>query len=267
MRRSSLEYLRCPRCCGGPLTAEGEKPLLAFGPVTCAACSMAYPVADGILDVSAGAEHEPRRRRSIAQRALESKTVARFYERGLRPALARFPLDGAGERFLFHALVAPAPGEAILDLSCGTGHLARDLALRPGVGPVFGLDLSPAMLEEARHHLKETGAAVDLLRADASTLPFRDATLGAVLDVAAMHLYDEPREVMEEVARVLAPGGRFVCATLLPERMKALNDLERKAGIHRREEGELRRLCESAGLRGFERLVLSPWIVFRATKP
>ncbi|HEY0838594.1 MAG TPA: class I SAM-dependent methyltransferase [Vulgatibacter sp.] len=258
--------MRCPRCGGGPLTAEGEKPLLAFGPVTCTACGTAYPVADGILDVSVGPEHQPPRKRSLAQRALETKTVARFYERGLRPALARFPLDGAGERFLFHALIAPAPGEAILDLSCGTGHLARDLAVRPGVGPVFGLDLSPAMLEEARHHLEETGAPIDLLRGDASTLPFRDASLGAVLDVAALHLYERPREVLGEISRVLAPGGRFVCATFLPERVRPLKDLERRAGIVRREEGELRRLCESAGLRDFERMVLHPWIVFRARK-
>jgi len=267
MRRSSLEYLRCPRCGGGPLSAEGERPLLAFGPVTCASCGMALPVADGILDVTGVTENEPPRKRSLAQRALETKTVARFYERGLRPALARFPLDGAGERFLFHALLAPAPGEALLDLSCGTAHLARDLALRPGAGPVFGVDLSPAMLEEARHHLQETGAAVDLLRADASALPFRDGSLGGVLDVAALHLYERPREVLEEVARVLAPGGRFVCATFLPEKVKALGELERKAGIHRREEGELRRLCESAGLQGFERLILHPWIVFLAKKP
>ncbi len=224
---------------------------------------MAFPLAEGMLDLSV----EEGRRRSLAQRAMENRTVARFYERGLRPALARLGLDAGSEKLLFHALLATPPGAPILDLSCGTGHLARDLALRPGAGPVYALDRSAAMLEEARHQLEESGAPVDLLRGDAAAPPFRDGALAGVLDVAALHLYDDPEGVVREVARILAPGGSFVCATLLPERLRAPGRLERRAGIRRWTEGELQRLCEDSGLVGFERLLLPPWIIFRASKP
>ncbi|AKU90089.1 methyltransferase domain-containing protein [Vulgatibacter incomptus] len=266
MRRSSLALLRCPRCGGGPLEAEGDKALLGFGPVRCATCHMAYPLAEGILDLLVPPDHAPPLRRSLAQRAMELRPVARFYERGLRPALSRLSLDAESERFLARALLAPPPGAPLLDLSCGTGHLARDLAMRPGAGPVFGLDRSAAMLEEAHHQLSESGATVELIRADAAHLPFRDEVFAGVLDVAALHLYDEPSQVLAEVARTLAPGGAFVCATLL-EGLKPLDRLERKVGIRRFEEAELRRLCDEVGLVGFERLLLPPWIVFRVTKP
>lgn len=268
MRRTSLQWLRCPRCGGGPLEAEGEKALLLFGPVTCAACGMAYPVADGVLDLLVAPEHEEIPGRSVAQRVMETRTVARFYERGLRPAFARLGLDRQSEQTLFHALLAPKPGATILELSCGTAHLGRDLAQRQGAGTVFALDRSATMLEEARHQLEESGAALELVRGDSTLPPFADGVLDGVLDVASLHLYARPQRAIQEAARILAPGGVYVCATLLRERERerSLGRLERKAGIHRWSEGELRALCDEAGLQGFERIKLSPWIVFRVRK-
>jgi len=266
MRRSSLTFLRCPRCGEGPLEGEGEKELLSFGPIACAACGMAYPLANGILDLLLSREHEPRQTPSLAQRAMENRTVARFYERGLRPAIAHLGIDSQSERLLFHALLAPPPGATLLDLSCGTGHLARELALRQDAGTVFGVDRSAAMLEEARHQVLESGAALELVRADATLPPFRDGVVDGVLNVASLHLYEDPGEVIAEVARILVPGGTFVCATLLPEKGKALEKIRQKVGVHRWTEVELRSFCERAGLVGFERILSAPWIIFRARK-
>lgn len=267
MRRASLQFLRCPRCGGGPLEAEGEREILVFGPVACANCGMAYPLADGILDLLQSHHEIPGPTRpSLAQRAMELRTVARFYERGLRPALARLGLDVESERLLFHSLLAPAPGAPILELSCGTARLARELSMRPGAGTVFGLDRSAAMLEEARHQLEESGANLELVRGDATLPPFRDAVLGGVLDVASLHLYDAPERAIREVARILAPGGVYVCAAPLAESRRALDRLERKVGIHRQSEAELKASCETAGLVDFERILFGDWIVFRARK-
>jgi ubiquinone/menaquinone biosynthesis C-methylase UbiE len=154
----------------------------------------------------------------------------------------------------------------VLDLSCGTAHLARSLAQRPGIGPVIGIDLSLPMLEEAHHHLSERGTAVDLIRADASQLPLADASMGAVLNAASFHLYDQPELVLQEVRRVLTPGGHFVCSTVLPGFPHTLDKVERRAGIRRRDEKELRRLFADTGLHSFERVVLQPWIVIRALR-
>ena len=261
MRRSTLPLLRCTRCQRGPLVAEGEGELLRFGPVHCEACGAVHPVAEGILDLTAG---EARGRRTLAQWLMESTVVARAYERSIRPLLAG--TDEESEHVLVRALLAPLPGETLLDLSSGAGLHATRLALDEPELRVIGLDRSTPMLQEAAHHLGETGAVVDLVRADAAELPLVDESLDAVLNAASLHLYADPAAVLLRVATALRPGGRLVCTTLLAERLQPLDKLGAKAGVHRFDEDELRSLCDAAGLRCFERIRLAPWIVFRAER-
>lgn len=223
-------------------------------------------MAEGILDLAEG-ERGPR---SLAQRAMESKAVARFYERGARAPLVglrgQARLDEESEHVLLRSMLAPEPALPIVDLACGTGIHAWRLAQHPGAGPVIGIDRSAPMLHEAAHRVSEAGAQVDLLRADAASLPLRDATVGAVLCVGALHLWSNAAIVLREVERILVPGGTFACATLLPERIELLDRIGDRAGVHRRGEDELRRLSQAAGLAGFERILLPPWIVFRVAK-
>jgi len=229
--------------------------------VRCAACGAVYPIAEGILDVTAG---ETRQRRSIAQWLMERPVVARAYERSVRPFFAE--LDAESEHVLLRAMLAPAPGEALLDLSCGSGfHAVRLAQDTPGLR-VLGLDRSAPMLHEATHHLTEAGAAVDLVRGEAADPPIADGALDAVLNVASLHLYPDAAAVLRQVARMLRPGGRFVCATLLPERLEPVNRLEARAGVRRYDEDRLRALCAAAGLERFERVRLAPWIVLRAVR-
>ncbi len=268
MRRSTLSLLRCPRCLSGPLVAPGDRPAVEFGPIRCAACESVFPLADGILDLAAQGSiaGDP----TPAQRLLSSRAVARVYDRGVRSAfltlLARARLDFDSEQLLVQALLDPPPGAPILDLSCGTCAHARRLALDPSCGPVIGVDLSLAMLDEAVHHLREQNAAVDLLRAECERLPMLDGTIGAVLNVGAFHLYPDPRAVLGEVARVLKPGGRFVCATVTGDDAGALHGVEARLGLHRHSEETLRSLCHAAGLDRFERVRLPPIVVLRVTK-
>jgi SAM-dependent methyltransferase len=207
---------------------------------------------------------------SLAQRAMETRAVARLYERGARATLVglrgQARLDRKSEHLLLRSILAPPAGLPVLDLSCGTGTHALQLAHREDIGPVLGIDRSLPMLHEASHHLVEAGAVVDLIRADAQAIPLHAGTMGAVLDVGALHLYPNVPAVLREVARILSPGGSFACATLLPDR-PLLDRLEATAGVQRRDEASLRRLCEAAGLEEFERVLLPPWIVFRVQKP
>ncbi|MBI3918343.1 MAG: class I SAM-dependent methyltransferase, partial [Betaproteobacteria bacterium] len=57
---------------------------------------------------------------------------------------------GENEHRLLEALLAPAPGESLLDVGCGTGYFTRKFARREL--PVTGVDLDPAMLDFARRH-------------------------------------------------------------------------------------------------------------------
>lgn len=268
MRRSTLALLRCPRCLAGPLVAPGDRPAVEFGPIRCQACESVFPLSDGILDLAAQGSiaGEP----TPAQRIMGNRAVARVYDHGVRSAfirvLARARLDFDSEQLLVRALLDPPKDAPIVDLSCGTCAHARRLALDPSCGPVIGVDLSLAMLDEAVHHLREQNAAVDLLRAEAERLPMLDGTIGAVLNVGAFHLYRDPRAVLGEVARVLRPGGHFVCATVTGEDAGAIHGLEERLGLHRHSEETLRSLCHAAGLERFERVRLPPIVVFRAIR-
>jgi SAM-dependent methyltransferase len=110
-------------------------------------------------------------------------------------------------RSAFFELVPPA-GDATLEIGCGEGRVARDLAARGH--RVTGLDASPTLLEAA------AAAHPDgrYVLADAAQLPFEDGAFDLVVAYnSLMDVQDMPRAV-REAARVLAPGGRLcVCVT------------------------------------------------------
>lgn len=113
------------------------------------------------------------------------------------------------------------PGDRVLDLACGTGlNLPHLRELVGEHGQVVGADLTPAMLDIARKMINAKGwRNVELHEADAANLPFPDASFDKVIVSFALTIIPEPVKALEEVRRVLVPGGRFVA-------------LEMRAGIH-----------------------------------
>lgn len=101
------------------------------------------------------------------------------------------------------ALLAPQPGERILDAGCGTGHLTAQLAAAGA--RVTGIDSSSAMIREAQRNYPE----LEFLLADARDLHFEEA-FDAVFSNAALHWVRQPERVAESIHRALQPGGRFV---------------------------------------------------------
>jgi SAM-dependent methyltransferase len=105
-----------------------------------------------------------------------------------------------------------APGARLLDLCCGQGRHAVPLAQLGYV--VAGVDLSRALLARAAAAADGAAQAVGLVAADMRRLPFADGSFDAVLNLfhAFGYLEDEAQDelVLAEVARVLAPGGRFL---------------------------------------------------------
>lgn len=100
-------------------------------------------------------------------------------------------------------LLAPRPGERVLDLGCGTGHLTARLA-DLGVS-VVGLDNSPAMIEQARRAYPALHFEVADARDFAVAEPF-----DAVFSNAVLHWVREPGRVIRCVSGALKAGGRFV---------------------------------------------------------
>jgi demethylmenaquinone methyltransferase / 2-methoxy-6-polyprenyl-1,4-benzoquinol methylase len=102
-------------------------------------------------------------------------------------------------------------GDAALDVCCGTGDLALELAREVGpTGSVVACDFSEQMLELARAKAANAGAEVRFEWADALALPYPDASFDAVtVGFGVRNLADLDRG-LAEMARVLRPGGRLV---------------------------------------------------------
>lgn len=104
-------------------------------------------------------------------------------------------------------------GQAVLDVACGTGAVAR--VARDVVGPegrVVGVDLNPAMLEVARNARPE----LEWVPGDAENLPFRDAEFDVALCQSALFFFADPGRALAEMARVVLPGGVVAVQTYAP---------------------------------------------------
>jgi demethylmenaquinone methyltransferase / 2-methoxy-6-polyprenyl-1,4-benzoquinol methylase len=117
------------------------------------------------------------------------------------------------------------PGDRALDVCCGTGDLA--LALAPRVGPdgaVIGSDFSEPMLELARRKAAERGVGnVTFEWADALELPYDDARFDAVTVGFGVRNLADLDAGLQEMARVLRPGGRLVILEITQPRRPPLS--------------------------------------------
>ena len=100
-------------------------------------------------------------------------------------------------------LLKPQPGELILDLGCGTGHLSQIIA--ESGAHVIGIDSSASMIETAR----STYPQLEFHVADARDLSF-ESPFDAIFSNATLHWIPEAEQVARCIARSLKPGGRFV---------------------------------------------------------
>lgn len=159
---------------------------------------------------------ETGRPETLAQAAMHNPVVAAIYERWWRPfGAAVLGLNGLGmdrERRAARETLGLDGEQLVLDVACGPGNFTHDYgeALQ-GKGFAVGLDVSPPML--ARAVRDNSGERVAYLRADARDLPFADGTFDAVSCFAALYLVPEPFRVIDELVRVLAPGGRLAVLT------------------------------------------------------
>jgi ubiquinone/menaquinone biosynthesis C-methylase UbiE len=133
----------------------------------------------------------------------------------------RFMVRARGRERAFRAelieLARLAPGEAVLDVGCGTGTLAVAAKRRVGAhGTVHGIDPSPEMVARARSKARTRGLEVVFDEAVVQSLPFPDGTFDAALAVLTFHQlpHDDVQTSLREVERVLEPGGRLFVADL-----------------------------------------------------
>ena len=110
-------------------------------------------------------------------------------------ALARMPVEA---------------GDRILDLGTGSGYALRALREAHDTGRSVGLDGSPEMVRNAGRYTDDS--LIDFLHGDFHHLPLATDSIDHVWSMEAFYYAQEPIAVLEELRRVLRPGGTFYCA-------------------------------------------------------
>jgi len=137
----------------------------------------------------------------------------------------------------------------VLDVATGTGRLPAVLLRQGFRGFVVGVDRSLRMMAQAKNGLDCYDGRVAFIQQDAGMLAFRDAVFDCVTCLEALEFMSDPVKVLQEMVRVLKPGGLLMLsnrvgrdARLFPARMCGRGKLE----------GHLRRL-------GLGRVSAQPW--------
>jgi ubiquinone/menaquinone biosynthesis C-methylase UbiE len=111
--------------------------------------------------------------------------------------------------------LAIRPGESVLDVGCGAGTLAIQVA-RAG-GRVSGIDIAPYVIAEARLEARAAGCNIEFDVGDAESLPFVDHQFDTTVTMFGAMFAFRPERAAAELVRVTRPGGRVVMANWTPE--------------------------------------------------
>lgn len=150
------------------------------------------------------------------------------------------------------------PEPFILDFATGTGRLSYALLARTDFnGHIIAVDLSQGMLERAAEKLGRAtsaarpGARVELLRHQTLPLPFPDAAFDAVCALEVLELFPAMLEPLQELSRVLRPGGVLLCS-------RGTEESGRRAKV--KSKIEFAALLKKNGLEGIE--ITTWWRLF-----
>ncbi len=130
---------------------------------------------------------------------------------------------GTGNPFGLGRLKA---GERVVDVGCGAGidSIIAARMVAPD-GEVVGVDMTPAMLERARASARETGISnLDLRLGFAEQLPVEDEWADVVISNGVMNLFPDKLAGLQEMARVLKPGGRLQIGDILVSKTVSQKD-------------------------------------------
>ena len=192
----------------GLVCAECRQPLAVVGDsLVCAEGHGAGRVYDGVFDVA--------RPREGADAALVEfwSSSEEYYEfaREMNPDYES--ADHGSHRMLLQALVNDSAGR-VLDIGCGTAEFSVALASVLSVVDYVGLEVSTLAARQA----VAFGRPGSFVVGDAERLPFPDASFDAVISLYALEHFTHPREVLQEMARVVRPGGLVGVLTVTYDR-------------------------------------------------
>lgn len=208
---------------------------------------------------------------SPLQRLFQDPRVLAVYERGresfLFTPVTRRSLEEEVAEIL--ASLDDGVGAQVLDLGCGQGTFAVEVALARPTFHVTGLDISPSQLDRARRKATIAGASVSFVLADAARMPFGERTFGAAFSMTSLHQMPDQPAVARELARVCMPGATLFGACIA--RPRAPGPITRRAqaiaGVWPLESDRWGEMLEQAGFIDYRYEQRSPiWGAFEARR-
>lgn len=147
------------------------------------------------------------RERMVGHEGLDDPAVARAFDR-----MAAMPPLRVMRWFVARRAVALKPRGHAADLGCGPGRLVVKLAQIAPALQVTGIDLSDEMLAQAKRCARRAGLQdrIAFKKGDAAQIPFPDDSLDLVVSTLSLHHWRDPAAVLDEIERVLRPGGSFL---------------------------------------------------------
>jgi len=127
----------------------------------------------------------------------------------------RFMVQERESRF-FKRLLDLRPGSRCLEIGCGRGVGLGLISLRFQPARLDGLDIDPDMIRLARARAAGNKVKGVLTTADAQALPYRSGSLDGVFNFGIIHHLEDWKQGIQEIARVLRPGGRFYFEEIYP---------------------------------------------------
>lgn len=149
-------------------------------------------------------------------------------------------------------LVNLQDGMKLLDAGCGTGSLLKELSGSGKELNLYGIDLSPEMVNAARVKLKDK-KHIELYEGSAADLPFESNSFDYVVCANSLHHHANPNQSLVEMTRVLKPGGvmivmdGFIDSTVRKILSRAANVLRNEGKVQRFKKDELQRIFRSLG--------------------
>jgi len=145
--------------------------------------------------------------RQVSREGIESDEVVQAYNR-----ISRWPQF----RLLRHIIVGEIrryhPEGIMVDVGCGPGYLVATMAKSFRRLHIIGVDIAKEMVELATRNISALGFSewVEFRQGDVQEMPFEDNSVDFVVSTLSLHHWSQPKQALEEIHRVLKPGGQLL---------------------------------------------------------
>ncbi|RLD24574.1 MAG: SAM-dependent methyltransferase [Bacteroidetes bacterium] len=131
-------------------------------------------------------------------------------------------------------------GDEVLEIGFGNGAFIKEIVDLTEPGKYSGIDISDTMIRTAKKRNRSliNNGKVKLVKAHARLLPFEDESFDKVFTINTIYFWEHPNQVMQEIKRVLKPGGVFVVALGTKEAMEKNGYFEERFMLYTKEDVE-----------------------------